>query len=252
MMNVNYWLKFWVGCFMGIMATTVTAKEYTSASVATEIIELYTSEGCSSCPPADKWLRKLKGDPELFKKFIPLAYHVDYWDQLGWTDRFARQAYSQRQYLHQTEGNISQVYTPGFVVNNKEWRGWFKGKYRWSENQKEVGVLNVDYNQNQQLGVSFTPTSKVEAKQLLINVAILGMNLSTEVKRGENSGRQLLHDFVVLSHNQHNVSVSNDVVQQWQVAAPEFTESSEAQNALVVWLSHPDSQKVIQATGGYL
>ncbi len=230
---------------------TVSAKQYSSTSAATEVIELYTSEGCSSCPAADKWLRQLKTYPGLFKQFMPLAYHVDYWDQLGWADRFASKANSHRQYQHQKEGNISKVYTPGFVVNNKEWRGWFKGKYRQSETQKNVGVLSVDHNQYQ-LSVSFTPISTIKAKQLSVNVAILGMNLSTEVKRGENSGRQLRHDFVVLSHKQHNVSVSNNATQQWQIVMPELAASSEKQNVLVVWLSYPESLKIIQATGGYL
>ena len=89
------------------------------------LIELYTSEGCSSCPPADKWISKLKDNDELWNDIIPIAFHVDYWDRLGWPDELAEKSFSDRQRQYRHEGSISQVYTPGFVVDGKEWRGFF-------------------------------------------------------------------------------------------------------------------------------
>ena len=77
-----------------VAAGTLSAK---SPAEQVGLLELYTSEGCSSCPPADRWLSKLKGEPKLWRNIIPLAFHVDYWDYIGWEDRFASPAYTARQ-----------------------------------------------------------------------------------------------------------------------------------------------------------
>ena len=253
MINTKIWLTICTCSYMFFLAAPVLAKQYSSTTEATDVIELYTSEGCSSCPPADKWLSQLKTEPGLFKDFIPIAFHVDYWNQLGWKDRFSNQAYSARQYQHQQAGNISQVYTPGLVVNNKEWRGLLNGKRHWPNKPINVGILKVDHDQHtQQLSISFSALATIEQQTLSVNIAILGMNLSTEVKLGENKGRTLHHDFVVLSHTQHSVSIINNQMQQLQIALPELSDSGQNQNALVVWVSDPESQQIIQATGGYL
>jgi hypothetical protein len=239
---------------LAVMTQPVFAKEYVSENTATNIIELYTSEGCSSCPPADKWLSQLKLKPNLFTQFIPMAFHVDYWNQLGWTDRFSNKANSQRQYIHKQQGNISQVYTPGIMINNKEWRGWFKGKRAWTITKKPVGVLNVNHNQgSQQLEISFSPEQTINGQFMQLNIAILGMGLSNDIKTGENRGHELKHDFVVLNHIQQQISIDpNNDKQQWQASLPDVPASGQQQSVLVVWLSATDSQDVIQATGGYL
>src|SRR5437763_15009832 len=64
------------------------------------LIELFTSQGCSSCPPAEAWLSKLKSEPRLWKEFVPIAFHVDYWDRLGWRDPFASKDWTARQYQY--------------------------------------------------------------------------------------------------------------------------------------------------------
>lgn len=240
-------------CLISFFSTTVLSKQYSSAIEATSIIELYTSEGCSSCPPADQWLTQLTNDPGLFKKFIPLAFHVDYWNQLGWKDRFSNQEYSQRQYQHLQLGNISQVYTPGFVINNREWRGLLNGKKQWSHQPNKIGVLSVDHDQlAKKLGISFSPVTPINLQKLHVNVAVLGMNLITEVESGENQGRKLHHDFVVLNYTEHTLEINKGDIQHWEIEIPELIVKSEHQNALVVWLSNPNNREIIQATGGYL
>ncbi|MCB1738986.1 MAG: DUF1223 domain-containing protein, partial [Gammaproteobacteria bacterium] len=92
------------------------------------LLELFTSEGCSSCPPADRWLSGLIDDPRLWRELVPVAFHVDYWDYLGWPDRFASREFSRRQRDHARSGGLSQVYTPGVVLNGAEWRGWHRGR----------------------------------------------------------------------------------------------------------------------------
>jgi hypothetical protein len=81
-----------------------------------------------SCPPADEWLGRQKEATELWQRLIPLAFHVDYWDYLGWWDRFASAEFSQRQRDYRHSGGLGSVYTPGVVVNGQEWRGWYRGE----------------------------------------------------------------------------------------------------------------------------
>ena len=93
-----------------------------SPETRTNLIELYTSEGCSSCPPADQWLSRLKVHPQLWHQLVPIAFHVDYWDYIGWQDRFAKPEFSERQRLYARQNNLSTVYTPALVLNGTEWR----------------------------------------------------------------------------------------------------------------------------------
>ncbi len=94
--------------------------ERTAGSRPPLVVELYTSEGCSSCPPADRWLSTLKGRDEL----LPLAFHVGYWNRLGWADRFATQATTNRQYLLARAMGAPNVYTPQVLVQGHDWRRW--------------------------------------------------------------------------------------------------------------------------------
>lgn len=84
------------------------------------VIELYTSEGCSSCPPADRWLSSLQRRDDL----LPLAFHVGYWDRLGWVDRFATREATDRQYQLAKAIGARNVYTPQVVVQGQDWRRW--------------------------------------------------------------------------------------------------------------------------------
>lgn len=89
-----------------------------SGSAVPHVVELYTSEGCSSCPPADRWLSKLKGQPGV----IAAAFHVDYWNGLGWPDRFSSPAFTERQQQGVGVNGSRQAYTPQIVVNGRDWR----------------------------------------------------------------------------------------------------------------------------------
>ncbi|MFQ3324005.1 MAG: hypothetical protein ACI90U_001830 [Pseudomonadales bacterium] len=110
-----------------LLSAVTYSVEFKSGDKQVQLIELYTSEGCSSCPPADNFLTTFLDDPTLWHSRIPIAIHVDYWDYIGWQDRFASKENSARQRLHAQQGNVSQVYTPGFIVSGEEWRSWFLG-----------------------------------------------------------------------------------------------------------------------------
>ena len=214
---------------------------FSSKENQTTMVELFTSQGCSSCPPAERWLNTLKDKPTLWSQLVPIAFHVDYWDKLGWPDIYADQAYSARQYRHRQQNHIRSVYTPGLVVNGKEWRGWSQGN-TFPAGQQNAGILSFKANQ-ENIQVSYT-----RARQdIVLNVALLGFGINSEIERGENRGRTLPQEFVALSHRQYAASNGN-----WTVSLPKEKLKHASQYALALWVSrHPDISPV-QATGYWI
>ena len=108
----------------------------TSGATITPVVELYTSEGCSSCPPADKWASTLKGSNAVVQ-----AFHVGYWDYIGWVDRFAAPAYTQRQRDIAAKNNLRSIYTPQAVLDGKDWPRWGgkpEGKEKWTPTARQI------------------------------------------------------------------------------------------------------------------
>ncbi|MFA6179751.1 MAG: DUF1223 domain-containing protein, partial [Candidatus Methylopumilus sp.] len=95
-----------------------------SGPQVTPLLELYTSEGCSSCPPADQWLSGIAAAGFTSDKVVPLAFHVDYWDYIGWKDRFGKPEFSARQRQAAKSGVSAFVYTPQVMLNGADFRGW--------------------------------------------------------------------------------------------------------------------------------
>ena len=160
--------------------------ELQAAAQPPAIVELYTSEGCSSCPPADRWLSTLKGRSDV----IALAFHVNYWDRLGWPDRFATPAITERQHqLAQTSGS-SYVYTPQVVMNGRDLRNWSGASIARPAASKVSLSMKRDGN---------TVTANIGAgsERLAGYWAVLEDGHSTRVRAGENSGETLKHDHVV-------------------------------------------------------
>ena len=225
--------------------STPPATVFESGETQSTLIELFTSEGCSSCPPAEKWLSALKSNQDLWKKIIPVAFHVDYWDRLGWRDRFAKPEFTSRQQRYAAAWGGDSVYTPGFVVNGKEWRSWFGGNAVPTTSSK-IGMLRVSLGDGGKLSASFIP-ERTQPRTLALNVALLGNDLESDVKRGENSGRKLRHDFVVLDLVKTDMtSASNG----WTASVVLPMRSGDKPSALAAWLT--ENETPIQATGGWL
>ncbi len=227
--------------------STALAVEFSSSSQQATLLELYTSEGCSSCPAADHWLSQLKQDKQLWQQIVPVAFHVDYWNFLGWKDRFSQPAYSQRQRSYKQHGYLNVVYTPGFVKNGREWRGWFD-KQPLRHNNNDVGILRANIDSKSK-HVSFTPTTPAQGP-LLLNVALLGFDLSSDIVNGENRGKRLEHDFVVLEFRQYQQN-ANQQGHHWQLEKNLLATSTEA-SGIALWLTRPNDLTPIQATGGLL
>lgn len=223
-------------------------KTFESGEMQNSLLELFTSEGCSSCPSAEKWMSALKSSQDVWKKTVPVAFHVDYWDGLGWRDRFAKPEFTLRQQRYAAAWGGDSVYTPGFVVNGKEWHGWFGGAATPTTSVK-VGVLDVSLGDDGKLTATFVPKA-TQPRALVLNVALLGNDLESDVKRGENSGRKLRHDFVVLQLAKSDMVVSAG---SWSGSLSFPKEGGvEKPSALAAWVTAGEIDPPLQATGGWL
>ena len=163
------------------------------------LVELYTSEGCSSCPPADRVLARLaKEQPNADAEIITLALHVDYWNYLGWKDEFSSALYSRRQNGYAERFRLDSIYTPQMVVDGQaQFVGSNFGQARQAiaeavKNEKANIEISNDVN-NLKVNISELPPHE----NSYVWLAIAENNLRTNVRRGENSGRTLEHVSVV-------------------------------------------------------
>jgi len=221
---------------------------FESAEAPATLVELFSSEGCSSCPPAEAWISALKARPDLWKSVVPVVFHVDYWDNLGWPDRFASRAFTERQRRYANARRVESVYTPAFVVNGLEWRGWFDHEPLPAARLAKTGTLRVTLRDPAHVDIVFTPVGTVP-KSAQVEVALLGGGLSSDVRAGENSGRRLSHDFVALHVATAPLGLEGNRLTA-TVSLPEKPIASP--NALAVWITTGVGQAPMQATGGWL
>ncbi|MCF8178251.1 MAG: DUF1223 domain-containing protein [Sulfuritalea sp.] len=160
------------------------------------LLELYTSEGCSSCPPADRRLSQIKHQTEFKGRVVPLAFHVDYWDRLGWVDRFARPQYTQRQYAMASLASSRLVYTPQFLKNGRDWRG---GEFDNAPPITASARITLELGPlvNGTLTVDGTVDTRGAGSGVDAYLALYENNLESQVRNGENAGETLRHDYVV-------------------------------------------------------
>jgi hypothetical protein len=241
-MTVTQRILFYLG--FAIVSGHAAAIEFKSGPQQANLIELFTSQGCSSCPPAEAYLNRFQTHPLLWKSYFPLAFHVDYWDYLGWKDRFAKPQHRLHQEAYASLNQQSSIYTPGMFVNGSPWRqGVFERMPPVS--QDETGILTVSL-QGTRLSAEFRPT-KPNNSPWVLHAAVLGMGLKTDIAAGENSGRHSDHEFVVL--HQQNQVISGA---QWQMTLEQTQFTETARLALVVWVNSENNPRPVQATGGYI
>ena len=215
------------------------------------LLELYTSEGCSSCPPADAWLSRWRGNERLWRDVVPVAFHVDYWDNLGWKDRFASHAYTNRQRAYAAGWNTGTVYTPGFVLDGNEWSGWRSGGEDGlgKPGTPTVGPLVATVRDGRSVGVSCrTAASDARKPGRQVFVALLACGVKSSVRAGENSGRELKHDFVAVSCEERPLPSDG---QEAVFRLPDAPPGAE-RLALAAWVSAPGGLGADQAAGGWL
>ncbi len=172
------------------------AKKTTAESKGFAVIELFTSEGCSSCPPADELVSKVLSEGK--QNVYILSFHVDYWNRLGWKDDFSQAAFSARQQQYSRHLSLDGVYTPQIVVNGTD---QFVGS---NENHLRSSISNMNQQSNLTVEASKTSDASIHVSYKiadnrggLLNIALIQPEATTSVKRGENGGRKLHHVNIV-------------------------------------------------------
>lgn len=213
-----------------------------SKPARTHLIELYTSQGCSSCLPAEEWMSGLKNQPRLWQDIVPVAFHVDYWDHLGWRDPFGSKLWTERQADYSVRWKKESVYTPAFVLDGKEWQ---YGKLP-DASTETPGVLRIAID-----GERVTASFKLSgaAARYDIHVARLGFSLTSDVTAGENTGKKLSHDFVVLGLTNETMKAG---AKELRMPSPTQKSTVDPRTAIAAWITLAGQIEPVQAVGGWL
>ena len=186
-----------------------------SGAFKAQVVELYTSEGCSSCPPADKWLSTLKAGKPAAPANAPTqagavvqAFHVGYWDYIGWADRFATPAHTTRQRQIASWNRQTSVYTPQLVLQGRDWRDWWNKPQLPAAQEPaafKIALQQIGPDQFEAL-VSPQPGNPTAGSTAPAKWSaywtLTEDGHSSKVKAGENAGELLQHDFVVRQYTQ--------------------------------------------------
>lgn len=194
-----------------IILLTLLVQTVANAQKTPTVVELFTSQGCSSCPPADELLEKIKN--EYGDDVITLSYHVDYWDYIGWKDPFATKQFTKKQYTYAEKFKSRSVYTPQAIINGRS-------HYTGSDKTAIYGALNTSSTVKQSINLAISNTKK-EGKTVAIDYELSENNPDNEltfvitidekitmVKRGENRNKTLKNTHIVVAeqsmHSQTN------------------------------------------------
>ena len=242
--------RVWIFTLISIppLASAADQCSITSGSDRVALVELYTSEGCSSCPPADQWLGNLATHPELAASVIPLALHVDYWDYIGWKDRFANPQFAERQREMAVRNTSAQVYTPQVAINGKAFRAWSSRDFQqsvWAIHQLPA-TSKIHVSLTQSAKGSDLQVSAEGSRGMELYVAIYQNNLTSEIKQGENQGRSLHHNNVVREwYGPIPVSQEGQVV--WQKTLNVKADWVENDLGVVAFVQNPSTGEIMQA-----
>lgn len=168
------------------------------------LLELYTSEGCDSCPPVDRWVSDLPARGFGADRMVVLSFHVDYWDYIGWRDPFGQARFSERQRAANSRIGSRTIYTPQLMLIGRD----FRGRARDDISARVAEISKMPAKASIRLAVSALPahlnvtgswaaTDPAAAQQAQGWLALYENRLVTDVRAGENRGKRLQHDFVV-------------------------------------------------------
>ena len=212
---------------------------FSSGPAHVPLVELFTSEGCSSCPPAERWLGSWRDDPGLWREFVPIAFHVDYWNRLGWPDRFSAREFTAREYAYAEAWRSGSVYTPCAVLDGTEWRSGGKPPHPGAA----VGVLTAAYD-GTKVRVEFSPAKERVGPDYEVHAAILGAGIISKVSLGENRGETLRHEFVALTETSGRLGTDLALKIPATTGVP--------RHAIAVWITRRGELSPVQALGGWL
>jgi hypothetical protein len=238
--NVGFWIGLVVAASVAGASDAATAQcRATSADHQVAVFELYTSEGCDSCPPADRWFSALGRSADA-SRAVALAFHVDYWDRLGWRDRFGSAAYTARQREQASRHRSPFVYTPQVLLQGEDFPSWRASgqpmdviaaiNARPSIARIEVTASPFDRNATS-IDVRVRVPDPADQEHAAIALALVQDGLASDVKAGENAGKRLSHDHVV---------------RQWRTDPARFGAEGEARERVMLTLpSDPGPLSVV-------
>jgi hypothetical protein len=216
------------------------------------LFELYTSEGCDSCPPAEAWVSRLQQDDRLWTQLVPVTFHVDYWDDQGWKDPFDRHAYTarQQQIAAQSGGLAGRViYTPQFVLDGQDWRGWVNDHPLQVDDSAKVGAITLSAD-GRKITLHFAPVQP-RSERMQAYVVLLAFGVDVPVGAGENKGVTLRHDFLIVADT-HGALLPGKDGYDATLTLPTPVAVKATRYALAGWVSAASSPLPIQAVGGWL
>ena len=238
-----------VACFSNepkkpLKTIPVAKANYTNMEKGFAVIELFTSQGCSSCPPADKvlteWVEKAANE---HLNVYPIAFHVDYWNKLGWKDPFSQEKFTKRQSAYADIMNLNSIYTPQAVINGtSECVGSSKDRM---ENYIKKALSEMP---EAKIRIAMPSTTDGVIDKIayaiegnydncLLNVAIVERDLVTKVPRGENGGRTLTNDNVVREFNQISPEKSGSIKLNYE-------KNAQGKISVVLYLQDKSSLKI--------
>lgn len=202
-----------------LLTSNVQAEQFFSARSGENrvaLLELYTSQGCHSCPPAESWIAQLENNGYAPDEVVPIALHVDYWDYIGWKDRFANPEHSRRQRLMGARNHAKTIYTPQLVLNGQDMRPKNLLRTRLPAINAESAPVTI------QLSAKISDNTMTVNYQLEGNlgsgatvfVAVTENNLETRIEAGENAGKRLSHEYVVrelLASSAANITLDQNI-----------------------------------------
>jgi hypothetical protein len=240
------------GLLIGLGLDGVAAEQrFASGPARVALVELYTSEGCSSCPPAERWLGDLRTAPGLWRDFVPVAWHVDYWNRLGWPDRFSTKEYTQRHYAVAAAWGSGSVYTPCLVRDGEEWRARGETPEK-NADRRPAGELAVAPLAAGRWRADYT-AAETGPGELTLHVAVLGGGFASNVTAGENRGATLRHEFVALAVGEYPlVRAGEGAARAAEFTLPVAKITDGGRRAVAVWVTRRGELAPLQATGGWL
>jgi hypothetical protein len=207
------------------------------------VVELYTSEGCSSCPRADRWLSALVRERDA--RVVPIAFHVDYWDHLGWKDRYADPRYSRRQRERVAAEGGRVVYTPQVMVDGRSRRDW-QGLAARDLHVSAPAAATIELAAGHDLAVSARLAQARDAPDAELYVALVEDGLSSAVAAGENRGERLSHDSVVRKlEGPFGFDAEGLARPRLSVALPDYAQPQ--RSAWVAFIQRRSDGRVLQA-----
>jgi hypothetical protein len=232
--------------------TAFAACDVRSGPNTVALVELYTSEGCSSCPPADQQLRHLRNELDPAAEVLPLALHVGYWDYIGWKDPYAQATFSQRQNWLVRANQHNTLYTPQFFVSGSElrtWQGTLRDKVRELNARPAAAAIRVQASvvRDGVLALKAEAAVQASAKTAALFLALAESGLTSRVIRGENAGVTLAHDHVVREWIGPILLADGIARVQREITLPAAW--NQARLELVAFVQDEHSGRVLQAVG---